>query len=78
MTREENYALLHQNSRIVMLDRRLEELSSKGRPISARDGVEALAAQRMDTYRAWADIVIRSRESATATAHALKEELCAH
>lgn len=78
VTRQENYPLLHQNSRIVMLDRRLEELSSKGRPITARDGVEALAAQRMDTYRAWADIVIRSRESAAATAHALKEELCAH
>ena len=35
VTRPENYKLLHQNSRIVMLDRPLAELSSKGRPISA-------------------------------------------
>ena len=75
VTRDENYPLLHQNSRIVMLNRPLDELSRKGRPITARDGVEALAEQRMPRYRAWADVVIDSRENAEATARALLPSL---
>ena len=54
-----------------MLNRPIGELSRKGRPITARDGVEKLAAERMPRYRAWADIVIDSRENAEATARAL-------
>lgn len=75
VTRDENYPLLHQNSRIVMLDRPLSELSHRGRPITARDGVEALAAQRMPRYHAWADLIIASRESAAATAAAVDAAL---
>lgn len=78
VTRGRNYPLLHQNARIVMLDRPLEELSSKGRPLSKRTGVRALAAERMDAYRTWADLIVASRETAAATAQAVKEELCAH
>lgn len=75
VTRAENYPLLHQNGTIVMLDRPLGELSSKGRPISARDGVEALATARMPLYRAWADLTVRSRASAELTAEAAYEAL---
>lgn len=55
--REENYALLHQNSLIIMLDRPLEALSRKGRPITARDGIEQLASRRLPRFQAWADLV---------------------
>lgn len=71
VTREENYRLLHQNSRIVMLDRPLDELAHKGRPITARDGVQALAEARMPRYRAWADAIIVSRDTAAHTAQAI-------
>lgn len=71
VTRDENYPLLHQNSRIVMLDRPLEELSSKGRPVSQRDGVEKLAEERMPRYRAWADAIVTSRATPDATASAV-------
>ena len=71
VTRDENYELLHQNSHIVMLNRPLNELSKKGRPITARDGVEKLAEMRMPRYRAWADAIIDSRENAEATALAI-------
>lgn len=54
VTRDENYPLLHQNSQIVMLNRKLDELAHKGRPITARDGIDKLAEQRMPRYRAWA------------------------
>ena len=54
--RDRNYPLLHQNSKIIFLDRALEELSSDGRPLSQTRGVEALAAERMPLYRSWADV----------------------
>lgn len=73
VTREENYPLLHQNSRIYMLDRPLGELSAQGRPITQRDGVERLAHERLPRYRAWADEVVASRESAAATAGAIAD-----
>ena len=75
VTRDENYPLLHQNSLIVMLNRNIEELSKKNRPISARDGVQKLAEERMPRYRSWADIIIDSRDCAEHTAAAIKDVL---
>lgn len=75
VTRPENYELLHQNSRIIMLDRPITELSKKGRPITARDGVEALAQQRMPLYRSWADTVVASLDCAANTASAVRASL---
>lgn len=75
VTRAENYDFMHQNGIIVLLDRKLEELSSKGRPLTQRDGVEALAKARMPLYQAWADMVMPSQSSAEATAHGIIERL---
>lgn len=58
VTRERNYPLLHQNGTIVMIDRPLDELSSEGRPMSQTRGIERLAAERMDLYRSWADLIV--------------------
>ena len=59
VTRPENYALLHQNATIVMLERPIEELSQRGRPLSQDRGVEELARQRMHLYQQWADLRIQ-------------------
>ena len=75
VTRDENYPLLHQNSQIVMLNRKLDELAHKGRPITARDGIDKLAEQRMPRYCAWADYIIDSRDCAANTAQALLDTL---
>lgn len=75
VTRYQNYDLLHQNSRIIMLNRKIEELSRKGRPITARDGVEKLADQRMPLYREWADEIVDSLNSAEATAREIAHRL---
>ncbi len=75
VTREENYALLHQNSRIVMLDRPLDELSSEGRPMSQSQGVAKLAEVRMPIYRRWADIIITCTGSATGDAELIHQKL---
>ena len=75
VTQDKNYPLLHQNSTIVMLDRPLNELSSKGRPVSQRDGVAKLAEERLPRYRAWADVVVTSRATPDATASAVIAKL---
>ena len=75
VTQGENYPLLHQNSTIVMLNRKLNELAHKGRPITARDGIDKLAVQRMPRYRAWADIIIDSLDCAKHTAQAIAKSL---
>lgn len=71
VTRAENYPLLHQNGAIVMLDRRIEELSSAGRPLSKAKGVEQLARERMHLYREWADLVLPCTGSAAGDAEAI-------
>lgn len=75
VTREENYALLHQNSRIVMIDRPLGELSCEGRPMSQSQGVAKLAEKRMPIYRRWADIAITCTGSASGDAELIHEQL---
>lgn len=56
VTRPENYDVMHQNSNIVLLDRPLDLLSSKGRPISKSKGVKALYEERWRLYEQFADI----------------------
>ncbi len=75
VTRPENYDLLHQNGRIVLLDRPLSELSTDGRPMSREHGVERLAAERMGRYRAWADVTLPCTGSAAGDAAALRDLL---
>ena len=69
--REGNYELLHQNCNIVMLDRPVDELSKKDRPITARDGIEALAERRLPRYRAWADYTVKVLDCPEHTAEAI-------
>ena len=56
VTRERNYAPLHQNGTIVHITRDISQLDTQGRPLSATTGVERLAQERMPLYRAWADL----------------------
>lgn len=66
--REENVRLMKQNGRIVWLERALSELSSRGRPLSKKLGVEALYEQREPRYRAAADLRVSVSGQARATA----------
>ena len=75
VTMPENRDLLRQNSLTVMLDRKLDELPVRGRPVSQRDGVALLAQKRMPLYRSWADLVVASRENPRATARAVNDAL---
>lgn len=72
VTRPENLGLMRQNGVVIMLDRDLAQLSTKGRPLSASRGVSALAAERMPLYRSWANHIMRCTGSARGDA----EEIC--
>jgi len=55
VTREENRHIIRQNGIVVYRERDISLLSVKGRPVSQRDGIEALAASRLPLYRSWSD-----------------------
>ena len=57
VTREENYPSLHQNGTIVWLKRDLDKLPVSGRPVSQRDGVQAIYEKRKPLYERFADLV---------------------
>ena len=75
VTRPQNYELLHQNGSIVFLDRPLSQLSSEGRPISQASGIERLAAERMDSYRSWADVTLSCTGSPEGDSKAIRSLL---
>ncbi len=75
VVREENLDLLRQNGYIVMLDRPLEELSMKDRPVSVAKGIETIAEERMGLYRGWADLEIKCTGSAEGDALLVREIL---
>ena len=75
VTRPENYAPLHQNGTIVLIDRPLEQLSAKGRPLSQSRGIEQLAHERMGLYRLWADVTLPCTGSPAGDAEFIRRSL---
>ena len=58
VTRQENYAPLHQNGRIYQLERDLTRLPVDGRPISQKTPLEELARKRAPLYQAFRDVLV--------------------
>lgn len=75
VTKEYNYAPLHQNGTIIFLERELSKLSSAGRPLSLKTSPEELYKKRVDSYLRFADIRISSTEIPEKTAQKMKEAL---
>ena len=60
-----NYGPLAQNGRIYYLERAMEELATRGRPLSAGGAnLAALLAEREPLYRRYSDVVIKNTELA--------------
>ena len=57
--REVNKKLIRQNGFVIFLDRDLNELSLSDRPLSQRDGVAALAEERLPIYNNWSDYTVK-------------------
>ena len=60
VTRERNYPLLHQNSRIIWIQRDAALLPTDGRPLSQKTAPAVLYEQRKPMYDAFADAAIVS------------------
>jgi shikimate dehydrogenase len=58
VTREESYPLLHQNSRIIWLDRCPARLPTEGRPLSQKTHPAQLYEMRKPLYKAFADATV--------------------
>ena len=60
VTRERNYPLLHQNSRMVWIQRDATLLPTEGRPLSQKTSPKVLYEQRKPLYDAFADAFVIS------------------
>ena len=58
VTQPENYGHLHQNGRIIWIQRELHALATDGRPLSKTDKLEMMLKTRTPLYNAFADVII--------------------
>ena len=73
VTREENYEPLHQNGEIFFIERKLENLSRNGRPLSLSTTPEQMYNARIKSYLRFADVTVNSNEIAEDTAKKIIE-----
>ena len=71
VTRAENYPLLHQNGRIIWLQRDLGKLPREGRPLSVE--LEAMYRVRQPLYAAFTDFVIDNNGDPNTTVETILE-----
>ena len=58
VTREENYPLLHQNSRIIWIKRSPSQLPTEGRPLSQKTAPAVLYEERKHLYKLFSDAAV--------------------
>ena len=73
ITQPRNYDLLHQNGVVLFLQRDIELLSTRGRPLSQRNSLEEMYAIRLPMYRAFADAEVQSTGVPELTAEKMLE-----
>ncbi len=75
VTREYNYNALRQNGTVVFINRKLENLTVRGRPLSVSKGVEALFEERRDAYLRFSHLQVDSTEVPKKTAELIIKRL---
>lgn len=75
VTREENYPLLHRNSKIIWLTRQLNRLPTDGRPLSQSTKLEAMYEVRKPMYQRFADHTVSNDGPITETVAAIRRLL---
>ena len=75
VTRQENYAPLHQNAVIVWLQRDIDKLPRDGRPLSARADLNEMFRRRAPMYSAFADMTADNNGTPEAAAEMILEAL---
>lgn len=77
VTREENYDIIHQNGTVVFIDRDIERLSTKGRPLS-QGGIEKLQQMyevRYPLYKRFSHFSVKSQKTWQETTAIIIKEL---
>ncbi len=75
VTKDYNYAPLHQNGVIVFLERELDKLPTSGRPLSQKGSLKDLYDRRINFYVQFSDVRVKSTEIVEKTVDAIKNEL---
>lgn len=75
VTREENYAPLHQNGKIIHLTRPLDLLPTDGRPVSQKTDRVMLWQQRKALYERFADLTVANNATPAETVERIRKEL---
>ena len=60
VTVERNYDLLHQNGRIIWIQRAIEKLTTEGRPLSAGGKLQQMYKYRGPLYQKFADTIVQN------------------
>ncbi len=71
VTRPENYDLLHQNARIIWLQRNIEDLPTDGRPLSLSRNLDDMYAVRKPMYESFADFSVQNSGTPKDTVNAI-------
>ncbi len=58
VTQQRNYPALHQNARIIYIQRDIEKLPTDGRPLSEKGKLHTMFLQRKPLYESFADLTI--------------------
>ena len=71
VTREENYPLLHQNGRIIWIQREISTLATDGRPLSQAGKLEQMYQIRKPLYAKFADSMVTNDTTPEAAAESI-------
>ena len=63
VVKNENREILKNNSVVIYIKRDLDKLTSKGRPLSEKNGVEKLYLQRKEKYEDFSDITVENNST---------------
>lgn len=71
VTKEENYPILHQNGRLIWLQRSLDQLPTDGRPLSKAGKLAEMYQAREPLYRSFADFTVQNEQAPLDTLNAI-------
>ncbi len=75
VTQPQNYDLLHQNGRMIWLQRDLSLLATDGRPLSAHNDLEQMYIRRQPMYAAFADLRVSNNGTPEETVRNILEAI---
>lgn len=78
VTREENYAPLHQNGRIYQIVRPVDQLPRDGRPLSLKANLSEMEKTRAPMYQRFRDISVNNLGTAKSCAESIWRDFCEH